>query len=57
MMFQRYVNDPQSNHHRQSRNRFERGAFAGHPLIGIIPFLSCPVHSSDVNLSTVSFAG
>jgi len=45
MMFQRYVNDLQSNYHQRARNRVEREAFASRLLIGIIPFRCCAVHT------------
>jgi len=57
IMFRRYVNDVQSNYHRQAWNRVQRGAFAGHLLIGIIWSWSCPVHAWDADLSRFLFAG
>jgi len=57
IMFRRYVSHLQSKFHRRAQNCVERDAFAGHLLIGMIRFWSCPVHASDVDLSTISFAG
>jgi hypothetical protein len=57
IMFRRYVNNVHANHHGQARNPVERGPFAGHLLIRMIWCWSCPVHNTDVNLSTFLFIG
>jgi len=51
IMFRSYVSHLQSNYHTWARNRVQRAALAGHLLIGMIQFWSCPVHAWDVDLS------
>jgi len=57
IMFRWYVSHRQSNYHCRAPNRVERGAFAGHLLIGMIRSWSCPVHASDVHIFKFLFTG
>jgi len=52
-MFQRYVNDVESNYYLQAWNWVQRWAFSGYLLIGMIWLWSCPAHALDVDLATI----
>jgi hypothetical protein len=57
IIFQRCAHDLQSHYHCGARDRVERGVFVEPLLIEIFRCWSCPVHTSDVDLSKPWCAG
>jgi len=57
IMFQRHVNDLQSNYYCPAQNCMQRWAFLGHLQIPMSRFWWCPVHVLDNDPSIFSFTG